>query len=333
MKETQVMFTAPLRVELQDTEAGEPGPGQVLVRTRHSLISTGTELTILRGRHTPGSAWDQYGQYPWPAGYCNVGSVAAVGPGVEGLKPGARVASEGPHASAFVRAAADLRPIPDGVSDDEAMLSTIAEIVMQGVRLSTIRLGEVAVVCGLGLLGQLTVAFARFSGAWPVVGVDVLPLRRRMASAHGADAVVEPSAALEAVRDLTDGRMADVGFEVTGNPDAIAQQVAWLRRLGRLVIVSSPRGPSTFDFHDLCNARGTVIIGAHNFTHPAVPNEYYRWSRHDDACLYLRLVDANKMHMADLITHRFAVARAAEAYGVLMASPGEALAVALDWPD
>lgn len=331
MKARQVVFTGPMRAEVEDREVPAPAAGEVLVRTATTLISTGTELTILRGGHAPGSNWEAVGRFPWLAGYCNVGVVEQVGPGARRLRPGDRVASEGPHASIYAMAEDALRPVPDGLPDEEAVFATIAEIVMHGVRRAGITLGESAVVCGLGLLGQLTVTFARFVGAWPVIGVDIEPSRCEAALAGGASAVAHPDGAADVISRATDGLMADVVFEVTGNPAAIPRQIAWLRTLGRQVILSSPRGPTTMDFHDLVNARGTVIIGAHNFTHASVPNEHNRWTRHSDACLYLALAAAGLVTHSRLITDRFAAERAPEAYARLAECPDRSLAVALDW--
>src|SRR5665213_2453709 len=139
---SQVVFTSALKVELLERELGELKPHEMLVQTRLTLISTGTELTVLRGGHTPGSHWDKAFSYPWDAGYCNVGIVLKTGEAVSRLKIGDRVASGGPHASIFIISERDCSLIPDKVSDDEAVFATIAQIVMQGVRLANIALGE-----------------------------------------------------------------------------------------------------------------------------------------------------------------------------------------------
>lgn len=318
-------------MELQEREVGNLQPHQLLVQTRQSLISTGTELTVLRGAHTPGSHWDRLFKYPWDAGYCNVGIVAKVGRAVTRLKPGDRVVSSGPHASKVVVPEEECLAIPAAVTDDEALFAVIAQIVMQGVRLAQVRLGENGVVCGLGLLGQLTVAFSRHVGCWPVVGVDLEPFRQKMALTMGATHVIGPDAALELIRQHSEDRLADVVFEVTGNPKVIPDALAWVRKMGRFVVVSSPSGPTTVDFHDLVNVRGTVIIGAHNFTHPIVPNEYNRWTRQSDTQLYLSLAEAGLLKVAQLITHRFPSDRAPEVYQQLLNHRAASLAVVLQW--
>ncbi|MFO1498901.1 MAG: zinc-binding alcohol dehydrogenase [Verrucomicrobiota bacterium] len=268
---------------------------------------------------------------PWRAGYCNVGVVEDVGPGVTLLRVGDRVASTGPHASRFLAAEQDCAVIPAAVSDDGAAFATIAQIVMQGVRLSTPCLGENAVVCGLGLLGQMTLAFARQVGYWPVIGVDLVARRRALAVRMGASVALEPAQTGDFLESECQGQGSDVVFEVTGNPQAIPAALGWVRPRGRLVLVGSPSGVTTMDFHDLVNAPGTVIIGAHNYTHPTVANNYNRWTRLADTQLYLALAAAGRLRMEPLITHRFLWPHAGQAYDLLLHDPHATLAVVLDW--
>src|SRR5437588_7827355 len=151
----RVVFTAPRQVALEEQEWGEPGPGQALLRTERTLISTGTELTALTGDFPPGSRWADYIRYPCSVGYSNAATVIAVGEGVEGVRPGDRVASTSAHATYAVRRAADLWPVPAQVAPEAAAFSTLAEIVMGGVRRSRLAFGEAVVIVGAGLLGQL----------------------------------------------------------------------------------------------------------------------------------------------------------------------------------
>ncbi|HTE29675.1 MAG TPA: zinc-binding dehydrogenase [Chryseolinea sp.] len=330
---SNIVFTAPLKVEIRDREVKNPLPDEILVLTKRTLISAGTELTVLRGQHTPGSVWHKLFEYPWDAGYCNVGTVLQTGSSVTKFKSGDRVASTGPHANKFIIKEEDCVLIPEEVPDDEAVFATIAQIVMQGVRQADIVLGESAVVCGLGLLGQMTILLTRHVGAWPIIAVDLEPIRQNIAKELGATFVTHPDNAAELIRQHTEERMADVVFEVTGSPAVIPKALEWVRKLGRFVMISSPSGPTTLDFHDLVNARGTVIIGAHNYTHASVANEYNRWTRNRDTMYYLQLVNAKLIKAEKLITHRFHWRNAADAYDQLLNDRSGTLGVVLEWND
>src|SRR5690348_15029173 len=105
MKATRVVFPAARQAVVEEYETGSPGPGQVLLRTQKTLISTGTELTGLSGDFPPNSNWAAYVKYPWWPGYSYVGAVLEVGPGVKTLEPGQTVLGAAHHASAVVVAA------------------------------------------------------------------------------------------------------------------------------------------------------------------------------------------------------------------------------------
>ena len=150
----------------------------MLLRTRRTLISPGTELTILAGDFPPGSAWDRYGQFPFVAGYSAAAEVTALGEGVESVGVGEIVAARTPHARWATAAAAEVYPLRGADVPLEVMpFATLAATVMNGVRRGRVAWGESVVVFGLGLIGQLTVRFCRLCGARPVIGVDPIDAR------------------------------------------------------------------------------------------------------------------------------------------------------------
>ncbi len=328
-----VVFTGPRQIVLEDREVPSPGSGELLIRTRTTLISTGTELTILEAKYPPDSQWARYGKFPFVAGYDNVGEVVEVGPGVEKTWLGRRVATYGPHARFVCLPAAGARPIREQVPDEQAAFFTIAEIVMNGVRRGRVTWGEAVVVFGLGLLGQLTVRFCRLAGARPVFAVDVATSRLARLPQDDGIVAVNPreTDVAEVVENLTRGRRADVVLEVTGDPELIPGQVAALRRMGRFVILSSPKGPSLFDFHDLCNGPSLTIIGAHNMSHPRCEEGDNPWTQLRHAELFFDLVAQGELDLAPLISHRAPYTQAPELYRMLVEDRSQAMGVVLDW--
>ena len=328
-----VVFTAPREVVIEDRPVPEAGAGELLVRTRTSLISTGTELTILEQAFPPGSRWAAYGKLPMTPGYNNIGEVVALGAGVEQEWLGRRVATYANHARFVCLPATIARPIPPEVPDEQAAFFTIAEIVMNGVRRGGVTWGEAVVVNGLGLLGQLAVRVCRLAGAGPVFAVDPAAARRALLPDDPGIIPLDPTAqdVAAAVASPTRGRRADVAFEVTGNPDLIPGQVAALRHQGRFVILSSPKGPSLFDFHDLCNSPSLTIIGAHNMSHPRCEEGDNPWTllRHGE--LFFDLLAAGVLDMAPLLSHRAPYTEAPALYEMLMADRSRAMGVLLEW--
>ncbi len=137
---------------------------------------------------------------------------------------------------------------------------------------------------------------------------------------------------VERIAEVTKGRMADVVFEVTGHPDAILTEVKVLRRQGRLILLSSPRGKTAFDFHDWCNWTSISIIGAHVSSHPPHENPDDPWTRERNTELFFELVQRGEIAAAaELITHRFPADEAPSAYQMLMTERGKTGIVVLQW--
>ncbi|WP_198667985.1 zinc-binding alcohol dehydrogenase [Saliphagus sp. LR7] len=328
-----VVFSDVATVTVEDRPIPDPGTEQVLIRSDRTLVSTGTELTVLSGDVPAGSTWDDHIEYPFTPGYNNVGTVVKAGEDVEGITEGQRVATYGSHAE-YVSADADAcRPIPEGVSDDAAVFFTIAEIVMNGIRRGEATWGEHAVVYGLGLLGQLAVRISQAAGARPVVGFDVADSRLEYLpddpGVVGANPIEDDATTV--VRDASGGRLADVVFELTGNPDVIADEFDVLRDQGRFVVLSSPRGETAFDFHDHCNSPSYTIIGAHNSSHPSVATPRNPWTQHRHAELFFEYLADDTFGVESLISHREPVSEAPRLYDTLLADRTDAMGVVLEW--
>jgi len=334
MAHTQrVVFRSPREAVIEEVPIADPGKGEVLIRSICSLISTGTELTAYSGDFPPDSAWARYVRYPWMAGYANVGEVITCGPEVKSLREGQHVVSYGSHASLVLQSASRTRPIPPGVPDEHAPFMVLSTIALAGVRLAQIALGEAVVVVGAGLVGQFAIQYARLSGGWPVIAVDLAESRLAVARAHGATHTLvggRPELA-DDIRDLTKGRLADVAIEATGNPKVIPSLFRLLRRRGRVILLGSPRGKTEVDFHNEVHTLGLQIIGAHNSTHPAHETPYNVWTRARDDELFLDLLAAGQITVSDLISHRYPWREAPAAYDMLLSDRTQAMGVLLDW--
>lgn len=333
MKTKTVVCIAPKQVVVKEEEVPDVQPGTFLVKAKLSAISTGTELTLVNSDFPPESVWARLANYPLKLGYSHLGEVVAVGEGIDNVKVGDKVVGWKNH-SQFVlyRKGEFCMKVPDGVADEAAVLFALAIISLNGVRKAKVQLGESVAVFGLGPIGIWSAQFARLAGARPVIGVDLLPERREWAKKAGIDFVLDGKEDLvERISGLTKGRMVDVVFEVTGNPDAILDEVKVLRRQGRLVVLSSPCGKTLFDFHDWCNWTSISIIGAHVSSHPPHENPEDPWTRERNTELFFELVRKKEIVAAELVTHRFRADDAPSAYQLLMTERGKTGIVLLDW--
>jgi predicted dehydrogenase len=211
------------KLEVKQVPAPRVSPGHLLVRTRASLISAGTERMVVdfakkslagKARARPDLVEKTLNKAkkdgvratfqsvmarldePLPLGYSAAGIVTRVGAGLEGrFRVGERVAVAGAglanHAEINSVPAALAAPIPEDVGDDEACYGTIGAIALHAVRNLDARLGDVVGVVGAGLVGQLALQLLALSGA-RAIAIDPDAARRQLALELGAEAAANP---------------------------------------------------------------------------------------------------------------------------------------------
>lgn len=336
-------FPEPHKVDFEVKNIPTPGDDELLIKTSRTLISTGTEMTAYCADYEPGSVWEKNFVCPFYPGYNNIGTVIAVGKNSDRSWLGKRVATTQPHAAyVTVTPGGDdgqasggngCAAVPDEVSDDDAVFFTIPQIVMNGVRLSAIKWGECAVVYGLGLLGQFAVRFLRECGAFPIIGVDTAQRRLDLLPDDPAIIPVDPQKenVLDIIKQHNSGRSADVVIELTGNGDLIPIESRLLRQHGRLVILSSPKKPVMFDFHDDCVWPSISIIGAHNFSHPDFPQPNNPWTKERHVEMFFDMLKLKKLDLAALVSKKVDFTDAAAAYEALERDRGNEMGVIIDW--
>ena len=333
MQSRNIVFTGKDQVELYTEPVREPGPGEVLIRAKKTLISTGTESICLSRLFAPGTHWDKWVKYPFHPGYSMVGQVVAVGSEVEGIHEGDRFALREPHQEYVTVPTGTLYAVPDGVSDEEAPWLGLATIVQNGVRRAEQTLGDAVVVIGLGLLGQLVVQYARLSGARQVIAVDVAERRLMMAGEHGATVTLAMGAqhAREHILKSTDGAGADVVYDVTGAAPVFSASLTLLRRFGRLVLLGDTGTPSEQRLTGDVVTKSLSIVGAHDNNPPAVSTDHAYWSKQRIVELFFTYLLRSDMRVSDLVTHSYSPLDAVEAYRILREERMTAMGVLFDW--
>ena len=205
---------------------------------------------------------------------------------------------------------------------------------MNGTRRGQIRWGESVVVYGAGLIGQHVARYARLAGALPVLVVDTS--EERLKKLPNDPCIIPVNSLHEDPLKIVEantykGRMADIVYETTGNSDVIPMEILVLRKQGRMVIVSSPRGKTVFDFNDLCSIGSRTIIGSHNGSHPTHETLDNPWTLERDIAFHFSLVTNKLYDPLPMITHRFPSTSATDAYKLLIEDRTRALAVHLSW--
>ncbi len=240
MKGRALRFVAPRRVELEAVHVPAPIDGELLVRTRWSGISGGTELLAYRGEldadaprdETIASLGGRF-EYPFAYGYSCVGDVLTSH--VEGVGEGVTVFAFHPHQDLFSVSGGDVVRVDD-VDARVATLFPLVETALQVALDAGPHLGEPLVVFGLGVVGTLTSALLQRAGA-DVVGADPRRDRREAANGFGVRAV-DVSEIGEVVAEMTGGAGVPLVVDATGHPDALADALELLRHEGEVLVCS-----------------------------------------------------------------------------------------------
>ncbi|WP_416973804.1 bi-domain-containing oxidoreductase [Streptomyces sp. 4F14] len=361
--------------ELALLDVPVPGckPGGVLVRTAYSLISTGTELMKVSeaGMSMLGKARSRPDQVAkvvqsvavngvpatyrkvmgkldsyTPLGYSLCGVVEQVGDGVDDVKVGDLVACAGNehalHAELNWVPKNLYAPVPDGLAPRHAAFGTVGSIALQGVRQGESRLGEVALVIGLGLIGQLVVQLLAASGV-RVVGADPDPARCELAERLGAVACGDPgSAAVEsAVVDLTDGHGVDQVYLAAGGgsnqPVELAARLS--RDRGRVVDIGKCRLdlPWNAYYEKELDVRFSRSYGPGRYDPEYeldgrdYPIGYVRWTERRNLACFLDLVARGRVDVEPLVSHVADFADAVETYRRLKEGELKAVAVLFEY--
>ncbi|MGW1669325.1 bi-domain-containing oxidoreductase [Streptomyces sp. NPDC002324] len=362
--------------ELALLDVPVPGckPGGVLVRTAHSLISTGTELMKVSeaGMSMVGKARSRPDQVAkvaqsvatngvgatyrkvmgkldsyTPLGYSLCGVVEQVGAGVDDVKVGDLVACAGNehalHAELNWVPKNLYAPVPDGLASRHAAFGTVGSIAMQGVRQGEPQLGEVALVIGLGLIGQLVAQLLTASGV-RVVGVDPDPARCELAERLGAAACGDPDspAVVNAVAELTDGHGVDQVYLAAGG--ASNQPVELAARLcrdrGRVVDIGKCRLdlPWNAYYEKELDVRFSRSYGpgrydpSYELEGRDYPIGYVRWTERRNLACFLDLLARGRVDVQPLISHTADFDDAVETYRSLKDGELKAVAVLFRYP-
>lgn len=344
------------KATIENVPVPTPREGQALVKVTASLVSAGTERMVVefaekslvgkaRSRpdlvkqvldkarreglvNTMQAAFNRLDQ-PMALGYSSAGTIIALGKNMRGFKVGQRVACAGGgyavHAEYNVVPKNLLTPLPKNVDFESAAFTTLGAIALHGFRLAEPQIGENVAVIGLGLLGLLTIQIASAAGC-NVLGIDLDPKRIALASSLGLEAVSRQRA--ESTSELF---TAARGFDVilicadTSSNDPVELAGIIARDRARIVATGAvgltiPRkiyyekelsfinsrsyGPGRYDSRYEENGQD-------------YPLGYVRWTEGRNFQAVVDLMESGKLKVKPLVTHRFPIEKATQAYDVI----------------
>lgn len=314
--------------------------GFVLIKTHHSLVSTGTEKMLVefgkanfieKAHQQPEKVKQVFDRVktdglcptveavfrklsePLPLGYCNVGEIVAVGEGVSEFNIGDRVASNGYHAEVVCVPKNLVVHIPENVTDEEATFTVVGAIALQGVRLANPTLGETVVVIGLGLIGQLTVELLQANGC-EVIAFDFDQHKIDLATSKGIKAfkVLEENDSVKIAQGITQNVGVDAVIITASNSsnEVISQAARMSRKRGRIVVVGviglnlqrADFYEKELTFQVSCSYGAGRYDADYEQNGQDYPIGFVRWTAKRNFETVLKIIASGRLHVKSLIT-------------------------------
>ena len=350
----RIILEATGKIRVESFEVPRLGPRDVLVQTRLTQVSAGTEVNAIRARRT-GARLGEVADLP--LGYTSVGVVEAVGPEVAGIAPGDRVLGEGPHAShwlATLGSEQGLLRVPDEVDDASAAFAILGDVALHAVRRAQIAIGESVAVHGQGVVGLIALRLAGLSGAHPLIGVDVIDDRlrvsKRFGASHTVNAASQPVAASihaatpvphrfagVAAAGLEPTSGADVQIHATSRLDVVPEIVQAAADRGRIIIAGATAawpdpGPTVPLSLDVILRREVSVVGSYE-TGFGMSHPYWPWTRSRNRAMVIDLIRRGELDVRPLISHVVPHTDAPAIYDMLAAGGEGWLSVAFTWSD
>jgi len=367
----QVLRQGVKEITVDEVPAPELAPHHVIVQPSYSLISSGTESASI---HTQGviktvadhpehlekiwKAFKEHGPVRTASelrakfreysilGYAGAGVIVEKHPTVRDLELGNRVAygGEGAGHGEYVLAARHyVAKMPDALSFQSACFATLGSIALNAVRTAEVEIGDIVVVEGLGLVGQLISQLVRLQGGI-VIGTDSRLDRLELAQQLGADYVAKAdTSATHVVRSHTNGRGADcVIIAAASKSSAPARQaLEFTRDRGRIVIVGVV--DINFPWEQMYLKEIRLLMsraygaGCYDAAYEKGGRDYpighVRWTANRNMEEFLRIASRGHVQIQPLISHEFALEDAVKAYETIMNSESRSLAVVLRYPN
>ena len=357
--------------ELELAEVPVPAlkAGHLLIKSRCSLISSGTEKMLVsfaksgllgKAKQQPEKVKQVFDKIktdgllptlhsvfsrldePLPLGYCNCGTIVEVGKGIEGFAVGDRVVSNGPHAE-YVCVPKNLcAKVPNNVADEEAAFTVLASIGLQGMRLLNPAFGETIVVSGLGLIGLMSVQMLIANGC-KVIGIDFDKNKLVLAQKYGARTIdlsagIDP---IEAAVAMTNGVGVDgVLITASAKEDEIVHQSAQMsRKRGRIVLIGvvnlnlnrSDFYEKELTFQVSCSYGPGRYDTKYENAGQDYPLPFVRWTEQRNFEAVLHAMSSGTLKVSELISERIEINQAADAYKMLTENAAK-IALVLTYP-
>lgn len=192
-------------------------------------------------------------------------------------------------------------PVPKSIDDESAALLEPLGVAIHAVDLAKFRVGHSAAIIGMGPIGLLILQLARLAGANPIFATDKLPWRLKLAAKYDAIPIrCDQEDPVQRIAKETRGRGVDVAIEAAWADQSVAQAAEMARLGGRVVLVGIPGDDHLALKASTARRKGLTLVLSRRMKH-VYPRA-------------IRLAGQGRVDLRGLVSHRFPLKRAVEAF-------------------
>ena len=324
----RVVFPSKGEAALEECELPTLGSGDVKIKTDYSLISIGTETTILHQRYDSDTHFAKMFSYPQrKTGVQAIGTVEDCGRGVIDLSPGDRIFMRQAHGSHQVLPAQDCSIVPDGIDAKSGCWCGLAKTAFRAHWAAGFESAKNIVIVGAGPVGQMVVRWAKTSSVSNITCIDLSGYRLAHATRGGASRVLEGDIAdhVDELQGHANGDNSPIIIDTTGNPAVFKSTLRAAPFFGKIILLGDTGFPSRQCLTSDVMSKGLTIQAVHD------SHDRDGWTQRKVDEKFFDSVLDGRFDLSGLITHEFSPADCAEAYRLADENRESVMGILYDW--
>lgn len=323
----RIIFPSPGEVALERYTLPALQPGEVLVKSLYSLMSIGTETTILHRRYDPDTHFARMFSFPQlQTGVQTLGVVQAAANDAE-FSAGQRVYLRMGHGSHHLMASGACSPVPEDIDAKDACWAGLAKTAFRAAWAGGFDKNTKVLIVGAGPVGQMAVRWAAALGCTEIACADLSPARLKHASAGGATVTLcgDIGELLPQIAALDEGRGPPLVIDSTGNAAVFQQALAAAAPFGKVILLGDTGYPARQCLSSDVMTKGLTVQATHD------SHDRDGWTERKVDALFFEQVDAGRFRLEGLITHEFTPASCRDAYDLAERERQQVMGILFDW--
>lgn len=326
----RIIFPNPGEVTLEGYELEAPAPDDLLIRTLYSLMSIGTETTILHRRYAPDSHFARMFSFPQlQTGVQAVGVVEQAGAEQSDFNAGDLVYMRMAHGSHQVQAASQCSPIPTGIDLKLACWAGLAKTAYRAAWAGEFGSDQDVLIIGAGPVGQMLTRWASVMQCPQITVVDISPYRLAHATAGGATKVLQGDISnhLQEIQTLNNGNGPSLVIDITGSAKVFQSALAAAGKFAKVIVLGDTGHPQQQCLSSDVMTKGLTIQATHD------SHDLDGWTERRVDELFFSLVASGRFELQNLISHTFLPQSCAQAYQLADTERETTMGILFDWTD